>query len=133
MRKRYKVIIVISLIILIFRFFIYIDVKSKINYRGTRKLSNNLYVESFEPIAGGAGIFSGSVHSKYLTDSVNLNYFLGTVDDHGGYDFSFTNDSNYFISKRYEDIMITINAYRKEYLDSVIIDLKTHEVTNISP
>ena len=101
--------------------------KSKINYLGSKNLGNNFYVEFYEPYTGGAGVFSGSLTSSYLTDSMKLNYFLGALQDDE--DFEFYNDSSKIIVKKYSLEQHSFNEVPyKKYFDSMYFDIKTHKL-----
>jgi hypothetical protein len=113
-------IIILILILLCFC----VDKKSKTHYRFTERIQNNLYIEYYEPGTGGAGIFSGSLRSAYLTDSANINIFLFAYHDDEGFDVFL--DSIQFKALKYRNILIDFNKFpKKEYFDSVIVDLKT--------
>jgi hypothetical protein len=120
----------ILLILLIFVLMISCtDTKAKIHYRGTKNLGNHLYVEFYEPYRGGAGVFAGSIYSAYFTDSMNVNIFLGTYEDHEG--FHFKVDSNYFTAIKWENIFVGFNHFPKEKsIDTIIVDLRTKKELN---
>ena len=113
------------LLLILFLVFSCVDKKAKINYRGTKEISKNLYVEFYTPSIGG--VLGNDLGTAFLTDSTSNEIFLGTMDDHQGFDFFV--DSIKFKALKYSDVFISFKkGYKKVYVDSIIIDLKTFKV-----
>jgi hypothetical protein len=103
------------------------DKRSKINYRFTEKINNNLYLEYYEPEGGGTGIFSGSIRSAYLTDSSKINIFLFAYHQDEGFETII--DSTYFKALKYRLIFQGFNKFsKKQYFDSLIFNLNTYQL-----
>ncbi len=68
----------------------------KLNHISTTKLDCGLYIECYEPFKGG--VYAGDITSYYLTDSLQLDTFVGWHDDHDFLIFE-CNDKN-VIAKR---------------------------------
>jgi hypothetical protein len=119
-------VLVLSILALFFLFSC-TNKKSKIHYLGSKNLGNNFYAEFYEPYTGGAGVFSGSLTSAYITDSMKLNYFLGALEDDE--DFEFYNDSSKIHVKKYRLVQHSFNEFpHKIYFDSMYFDIKTHKL-----
>jgi hypothetical protein len=98
-----------------------VDEHEKINFMHTDKIGN-CFVEWYQPSKGG--VYASSLRNCFFTDSLGQYIFLGSCDDDEGFLFSI--DSNLFYARKYKRIYTFPNLpSKKQYLDSIIIDLIT--------
>lgn len=116
---------IVLLFLILFLLVSCFDEKEKINYRGSKEISKNLYLEFYSP--GIGGVLASDIRTIYLTDSNDVNIYLFSMYDDESYDCEI--DSLYFKGLKYRLVQNNIRKPPfKVYIDSIIIDIKTFKV-----